>query len=279
METDIKYEGYLALEQEKIARFASLEKIVIPEDTDYSSIRGLRKEAGQKLAAMRPDNVGRASRISGVSPADCEVLLVWLEQQRRKRMSDSNKPERKPITKDDIARLRMTLPKVMDLRKEEPDRSDDAEDDAMGIVPILEDSCTKIEVPLSAEEIRAFQIYASMLRAKNKVLNLTTIVDDEGIAMRHFIDSLTLCSYIREEEQHQSGKTLKLADVGTGAGFPGLPIKISMPEVSVTLMDSLAKRLNFLQEVVDELALEVCRWFTAELKTAAVTGNIAKSMT
>ena len=171
-------------------------------------------------------------------------------------MSDSNKPERKPITKDDIARLRMTLPKVMDLRKEEPDRPDDAEDNAMGIVPILEDSCTKIEVPLSAEEIRAFQIYASMLRAKNKVLNLTTIVDDEGIAMRHFIDSLTLCSYIREEEQHQSGKTLKLADVGTGAGFPGLPIKISMPEVSVTLMDSLAKRLNFLQEVVDELALE-----------------------
>jgi|SRR5574344_284069 len=85
VETDIKYEGYLALEQEKIARFASLEKIVIPEDTDYSSIRGLRKEAGQKLAAMRPDNVGRASRISGVSPADCEVLLVWLEQQRRKK--------------------------------------------------------------------------------------------------------------------------------------------------------------------------------------------------
>ncbi|MBO4604179.1 MAG: tRNA uridine-5-carboxymethylaminomethyl(34) synthesis enzyme MnmG, partial [Clostridiales bacterium] len=82
-ETDIKYEGYLALEKEKIERFASLEKISIPEDTDYKSIKGLRLEAAQKLSDIRPENVGRASRISGVSPADCEVLLVYLEQRRR----------------------------------------------------------------------------------------------------------------------------------------------------------------------------------------------------
>lgn len=82
-ETDIKYEGYLALEKEKIERFASLEKIAIPEDTDYQAIKGLRLEAAQKLATMKPESVGRASRISGVSPADCEVLLVYLEQRRR----------------------------------------------------------------------------------------------------------------------------------------------------------------------------------------------------
>ena len=82
-ETDIKYEGYLALEKEKIERFASLEKIAIPEDTDYKAIKGLRLEAAQKLSDMRPESVGRASRISGVSPADCEVLLVYLEQRRR----------------------------------------------------------------------------------------------------------------------------------------------------------------------------------------------------
>lgn len=82
-ETDIKYEGYLALEKEKIERFSSLEKISIPEDTDYKSIKGLRLEAAQKLAEMKPESVGRASRISGVSPADCEVLLVYLEQRRR----------------------------------------------------------------------------------------------------------------------------------------------------------------------------------------------------
>ena len=83
-ETNIKYEGYLSLEKEKIEKFKNLEKIRIPEDTDYSLIRGLRIEAMQKLAKMKPENVGRASRISGVSPADCEVLLVYLEQQRRR---------------------------------------------------------------------------------------------------------------------------------------------------------------------------------------------------
>ena len=84
-ETNIKYEGYLALEKEKIEKFKNLEKITIPEDTDYSLIRGLRIEATQKLTKMKPENVGRASRISGVSPADCEVLIVYLEQQRRRK--------------------------------------------------------------------------------------------------------------------------------------------------------------------------------------------------
>ncbi len=83
-ETNIKYEGYLSLEKEKIEKFKNLEKIRIPEDIDYSLIKGLRIEATQKLAKMKPENVGRASRISGVSPADCEVLLVYLEQQRRR---------------------------------------------------------------------------------------------------------------------------------------------------------------------------------------------------
>lgn len=82
-ETNIKYEGYLSLEKEKIEKFKNLEKIKIPEDIDYSLIKGLRIEATQKLSKMKPENVGRASRISGVSPADCEVLLVYLEQRRR----------------------------------------------------------------------------------------------------------------------------------------------------------------------------------------------------
>lgn len=82
-ETNIKYEGYLNLEKEKIEKFKNLEKIRIPDDIDYSLIKGLRIEATQKLTDMKPENVGRASRISGVSPADCEVLLVYLEQRRR----------------------------------------------------------------------------------------------------------------------------------------------------------------------------------------------------
>ena len=83
VETDLKYEGYLKLELEKIEKFSKLESVRIPADIDYDDVRGLRLEAAQKLAKIRPENVGRASRISGVSPADCEVLMVYLEQHRR----------------------------------------------------------------------------------------------------------------------------------------------------------------------------------------------------
>ncbi|MBR2524391.1 MAG: tRNA uridine-5-carboxymethylaminomethyl(34) synthesis enzyme MnmG [Clostridiales bacterium] len=83
VETDLKYEGYLKLELEKIEKFSKLESVMIPADIDYSAVRGLRIEAMQKLDRIRPENVGRASRISGVSPADCEVLLVYIEQHRR----------------------------------------------------------------------------------------------------------------------------------------------------------------------------------------------------
>lgn len=77
-ETDIRYEGYIAQAQEQIAKNAALENAVIPDDTDYKSIEGLRLEARQKLDAVRPKTVGMASRISGVSPADINVLIVWL---------------------------------------------------------------------------------------------------------------------------------------------------------------------------------------------------------
>lgn len=163
--------------------------------------------------------------------------------------------KRKPLTKADIERLRKTLPKKVEIKADGQTEVTQNEEPAE-VAPILESQAPEISVPLSAEEIRSFQIYASMLREKNKVMNLTAVDDEQGIAMKHFIDSLTLCPYIRAEEERAGGKTIRVADVGTGAGFPGLPLKISMPELDVTLMDSLAKRLNFLGEVVERLDLK-----------------------
>ncbi len=163
--------------------------------------------------------------------------------------------KRKPLTKADIERLRKTLPKRVEIKADGQTEVTEKEE-PVEVAPILVSQAPEISVPLSAEEIRSFQIYASMLREKNKVMNLTAVDDEQGIAMKHFIDSLTLCPYIRAEEEKASGKTIRLADVGTGAGFPGLPLKISMPELDVTLMDSLAKRLNFLGEVTERLGLE-----------------------
>ncbi|MBQ2063502.1 MAG: tRNA uridine-5-carboxymethylaminomethyl(34) synthesis enzyme MnmG, partial [Firmicutes bacterium] len=83
-EVEIKYEGYIDKQLRQIERFRKLEERTLPEDADYENITGLRIEAAQKLTAMRPATLGMASRISGVSPADIQVLLIWLEQQRRK---------------------------------------------------------------------------------------------------------------------------------------------------------------------------------------------------
>ena len=177
-------------------------------------------------------------------------------------MLNDNHRKRKPITKADIKRLRDSLPKRVDIGSEgtkvtpKDEVKPEVTDNAEGVAPVLEEHLPEICVPLSAEEIRSFQVYASMLREKNKVMNLTAVDDDNGIAMKHFIDSLTLCPYIREEENKTGRNDITLADIGTGAGFPGLPLKISMPELQVTLMDSLAKRLGFLSEVCTALNLE-----------------------
>ncbi len=75
---EIKYEGYIKRQLAEAKRFKKYERRLLPADIDYLSVRGLRREAAEKLDRLRPESIGRASRISGVSPADISVLLVWL---------------------------------------------------------------------------------------------------------------------------------------------------------------------------------------------------------
>ena len=84
VEIEVKYKGYIKLQQEQVEKFKKLEKKLLPQDIDYSTINGLRIEARQKLNKIKPNSVGQASRISGVSPADISVLLIYLEQKRQK---------------------------------------------------------------------------------------------------------------------------------------------------------------------------------------------------
>ena len=77
----IKYDGYIKRQQNQVEQFRKLEKKLIPADIDYNEIQSLRIEAKQKLTEMRPASIGQASRISGVSPADISVLLVYLESR------------------------------------------------------------------------------------------------------------------------------------------------------------------------------------------------------
>ena len=107
-----------------------------------------------------------------------------------------------------------------------------------------------IQVELSEKQLEQFRIYFERLVEKNKVMNLTGITQWDEVLEKHFLDSISLIRAI--DLNHK----LTVMDMGTGAGFPGLPLKIAFPNLKVTLADSLNKRVNFLQEVIDELKLE-----------------------
>ena len=100
----------------------------------------------------------------------------------------------------------------------------------------------KINIQIDDIKIEQFYEYMNLLIEWNKKINLTAITEPEDIILKHFIDSLTISKYVNGKE--------KIADIGTGAGFPGIPIKIINPNVEMVLIDSLNKRIKFLEEVI-----------------------------
>lgn len=113
---------------------------------------------------------------------------------------------------------------------------------------ILSESAAQAGFELSALQLEQFEKYYEMLVETNKVMNLTALTEPQDVVVKHFVDSLMAYA------DYFPGKVL--ADVGTGAGFPGIPLKIYCPSLKVVLIDSLAKRLNFLQRVIAELGLK-----------------------
>lgn len=121
----------------------------------------------------------------------------------------------------------------------------------MTFAEILAARGAEAQLSFTEEQLAQFTRYYELLVETNKVMNLTAITEPEEVAVKHMVDSLL--AY----EDGMQGKTL--VDVGTGAGFPGVPLKIYCPSLKVTLVDSLGKRLRFLQQVIDELGLKGIR--------------------
>ena len=106
----------------------------------------------------------------------------------------------------------------------------------------------EIDVEVTEEKANKFYEYMNLLLEWNKKMNLTAIIEPDEVILKHFIDSLTMVKYIKENQN--------IIDIGTGAGFPGIPIKIIMENTKVVLVDSLNKRINFLNEVIKKLELK-----------------------
>lgn len=115
---------------------------------------------------------------------------------------------------------------------------------------LLIQGMNELSLNITEKNLEQFMKYYEMLIETNKVMNLTSITDLDEVIVKHFIDSLLIVKSVDLNKIHC------MIDVGTGAGFPGIPIKIMFPNIKITLLDSLNKRLKFLNHVIDELNLE-----------------------
>ena len=108
----------------------------------------------------------------------------------------------------------------------------------------------KINIEITDSQLKKLDEYYELLLEWNKKINLTRIIEKDDVYLKHFYDSLTLSKVI------DLNRNIELCDIGTGAGFPGIVLKIVFPKLKITLVDSLLKRINFLNIVIDKLELE-----------------------
>lgn len=127
----------------------------------------------------------------------------------------------------------------------------------------------KIGVNITDEQAEKFYSYTNMLLEWNEKINLTAITELDEIIQKHFIDSLTISKYLKENDS--------IIDVGTGAGFPGIPLKIVRDDISVTLLDALNKRINFLNEVIEQNKLTNIKTIHARAEEAGKNKNLRES--
>lgn len=114
----------------------------------------------------------------------------------------------------------------------------------------LYELCKNNEIDLSDKQLEQFQIFYDYMIEMNQVMNLTSITEEDEVILKHFYDSMSVVKYY----DFESGE--HVIDVGTGAGFPGIPLAILLPKIQFTLMDSLNKRITFLKNVVEKCGLK-----------------------
>jgi len=133
------------------------------------------------------------------------------------------------------------------------------------LAKLMKDGAAELGVDLNETAISAFSVYLEELKAWNRKINLTSIDSDREVIIRHFLDSLTPYRYIKGTE--------RLLDIGAGAGFPGIPLKIADPSIEVTLIDSIGKKVYFMRNIIRKLGLKGIEAISGRVEDKSLIGK------
>ncbi|NSL52360.1 16S rRNA (guanine(527)-N(7))-methyltransferase RsmG [Calidifontibacillus erzurumensis] len=138
-------------------------------------------------------------------------------------------------------------------------------------IGLFQNSLAEKGILLTSKQLEQFDLYYRMLVEWNEKMNLTAITDEPGVYLKHFYDSITAAFYF------DFSKDYRLCDVGAGAGFPSIPLKICFPHLSVSIVDSLQKRISFLNELANKLQLENVSFYHDRAETFAKDPKMRES--
>lgn len=134
---------------------------------------------------------------------------------------------------------------------------------------LLKKGAIELGVTLSDRQLDQFEIYFHQLTEWNKRANLTAIIEYDAVQVKHFLDSLTVWLTAKEVLESSASRPIRVMDVGSGAGLPGLALKIAFPDIQLALVESVAKKTSFIRHVIDTLNLEGVSVYTGRAEELA----------